>query len=243
MRKIILFFLPVILFTSCKKEHLFDCFKSTGEIISVKRNVPFFHSIHMDNQVDLVFHRGYKPELRVTGGANLIEGLVTEINNNTLFIRNENKCNWIRDFNKRPKIDIYCDSIIFVENYGSGNITFADTLFCTDFRYDNWGATGNMDFLFNINHFYCNIHNGTADLVSKGIITTNIFYYNGYGRMNLSGTENIATYITNNGTGDIRIFVANELHARISGTGNIYYSGNPYLVEKEITGTGQLIPE
>jgi len=243
MRRIILFSLSVILFTSCKKEHLFDCFKSTGEIISVKRSVSYFHSIHIDKQVDLVFHRGYKSELQVTGGANLVGGIITEIRDNTLFISNENKCNWVRDFNKRIKIEIYCDSIIYIENYGSGNITFADTLFCADFRYDNWGATGDMDFLFDINHFYCNIHNGTANLVSGGIIKTNIFYYNGYGKMNLSGASSITTYITNNGTGDIRILVTNELYAKISGSGNIYYSGNPYLVQKEITGTGHLIPE
>ncbi len=244
MKKIAFIFFSAVLllfFSGCKKDHLFDCFKSTGNEITVTRSIPYFHSIEMNDKINLEFHSGYRPVLEITGGSNLTDGISTEVRNETLYIHNENRCNWMRDFNKKITVRIFCDSIRHITNYGSGDIQFADTLQCNDFYYDNWHATGTMDFLLDIDRFYCNVHLGTADVFTRGKVNTFIFYYNGYGYMHLENTLNQLCYVTNSGTGDIYIRTENELHAVIEESGNIYYSGNPTIVESKITGTGKLI--
>jgi hypothetical protein len=42
------------------------------------------------------------------------------------------------------------------------------------------------------------------------------------------------------GSGSVELSVTNELHARIIGSGNIYYKGNPSSVTTDITGSGKV---
>jgi hypothetical protein len=39
-------------------------------------------------------------------------------------------------------------------------------------------------------------------------------------------------------TGQIVVYATHALHARLGGTGAIYYAGHPVLVDKSVTGTG-----
>ncbi|MEP7170678.1 MAG: DUF2807 domain-containing protein, partial [Bacteroidota bacterium] len=95
--KYFLVILITFFISSCKKEHLFDCFKSRGTTITVERPVSYFNKVDAYNDVNLVFHNGASGVVKVTGGTNIMDGIVTSVENNTLTIRNENKCNWVRD--------------------------------------------------------------------------------------------------------------------------------------------------
>lgn len=230
----------VLLLCSCKKDHLFDCLKGTGEQITVTRSLNHFHSIEMHNNADVIFHKG-NPGAIITGGANLLEGVETSIKDGWLIIRNNNKCNWVRDFNKRITVDIYTDTLIRLDNYGSGNFVTADTISVTDFRYDNWNATGTIQFYFNTVRFYMNIHTGTSDLTARGVSEVQILYYNGYGKINLRQLSGNLIFMNNSGTNDMYVSVKDELYATIEEAGNIFYSGSPAVVVPQIKGTGKLI--
>jgi hypothetical protein len=228
------------LFTSCGKDHWFDCLKGSGEQITVHRSLTYFHSIEMHNKADVIYRKGL-PQAIITGGANLLEGIETRVENGWLIIRNNNKCNWVRDFNKRITIEVFTDTLVRVDNYGSGNFTAEDTITVTDFRYDNWNATGNIQFVFNVVRFYMNIHTGTSDLSARGIAEVQILYYNGYGFIDLLHLNGNLIYMNNSGTNDMYVNVKNELNALIEEAGNIYYAGNPASVNAVIKGTGKLI--
>ena len=233
----------VFLFSSCKKDHLFDCFTSTGKTITVQRQVSYFNQIDTYNNVNLVIHTGATGYVNVTAGDNIIDGITTSVENNTLVIHNENKCNWVRDFNNTFTVDVWVDSLNFLINNGSGNMTFADTLHTYEFRYDNWNASGEVKILFIGDRIHVNIHTGTVDLDVAGNAGIDFLYYNGYGYMNFGNLKTVLTYITNKGSNDCRINVRDLLDAQIFSTGNIYYSGNPHDLTTKITGTGLLIHE
>lgn len=243
LQKALINLVLVVVMAGCSKDHLFDCLKGSGKEITVERSVAPFNYIKMFDKVDLVYFRGYKPYVRIVGGSNLINGISTEVQDSILTLRNENTCNWVRDFNKRIRVEIFTDSITRIDNEGSGNITFHDTLRCYDFRYDNISATGHLDLLMDIEHFYCNIHTGTVSIVAAGKARFNIFYYHGYGSMNLRGLATETTYISNKGSNDIFTSVENELFARVESQGNIYYLGNPHTIETVILGSGKVIKE
>jgi hypothetical protein len=226
---------------SCRKDHLFDCLKGTGKVITVERYSGWFHSIEWHDKIDLVFHKG-QPKVVLTGGANLLDGIETTVQNGWLILRDHNQCNWVRDFNKRLRVEVFTDSLIRIDNYGSGNFLAADTIECTDFRYDNWQASGKIDLKMKVVRFYMNIHTGTADVNGSGKAEVQILYYNGYGRMNLKPLAGYLIYVNNSGSNDMIVSVRDELHAKIEESGNIYYSGNPAIIVPQITGTGQLIP-
>lgn len=240
MKNCLVLIAAFLLCSSCRKDHWFDCLKGTGEPITVTRALNHFHSVEMHDKIDVVYRRG-NHEAVITGGANLLEGIETSVSNGWLIIRNNNTCNWVRDFNKRITVEIFTDSLIRVDNYGSGNFTALDTIAVTDFRYDNWNATGTIRFYFNTVRFYMNIHTGTSDLTAKGISEVQILYYNGYGLMDLLQLKGNLIFMNNSGTNDMYVSVKDELHATIEEAGSIFYSGTPSLVIPKIKGSGRLI--
>ncbi|HKR07317.1 MAG TPA: DUF2807 domain-containing protein [Bacteroidia bacterium] len=243
IEKYFLIILLSFLFSSCKKEHLFDCFKGSGKTITVERQVSYFNKIDTYNDVNLALHSGATGSVKVTGGANIIDGITVSVENNTLTIRNENKCNWARDFKNKFTVDVWVDSLNLLTNNGSGNITFEDTLFTYAFQYENWNASGSVKLKFNGDRISVNVHTGSADLTVSGIAGIDFLYHNGYGYMNFKDLKTRITYITNQNSGDCKINVRDEMLAQIKYIGNIYYSGNPSNLITRITGTGQLIHE
>src|SRR5689334_18323193 len=84
--------------TTCQKEHLFDCFKSAGKSVTENRAATPFTNINLTNNVDLIINPDTTFYIKVTAGDNLIDGIITELQGTTLYIRNENRCNWMRSF-------------------------------------------------------------------------------------------------------------------------------------------------
>lgn len=194
----------------------------------------------MHDKVDVFFHQGI-PHIVITGGANLVGGIETTVKDGWLVIANKNKCNWVRDFNKRIRADVFTDSLIQVDNYGSGNFNCADTILSTAFRYDNWNATGKMELLLNTRRFNMNIHTGVADLTGYGQSEVLILYYSGYGYVDLYGLQGNLIYMNNSGSGNMYISVKDELYPTIEESGNIFYKGDPSVITAHITGSGRLI--
>ena len=100
MKKIYIIFLAFTL-TTCKKEHMLDCFKSAGSTITENRTATPFINIELKDNVDLIINPNSTPYIKVTAGENLIDGIITELSGNTLYVRNENKCSWMRSFKNR----------------------------------------------------------------------------------------------------------------------------------------------
>jgi hypothetical protein len=222
---------------------MLDCFKNTGETITIERSVSYFNKIDTYNDVNLNIHNGATGFIKITGGATIINGITTTVENNILIIRNENKCNWVRDFNKKFTVDIWVDSLNFLTNNGSGDITFADTLSTYEFQYDNWSASGTVTIKFNGDKIHANINTGNADLIVSGNAGIDFLYHNGYGYMNFKDLFTRISYVTNQNSGNCRINVRDNLEAHINYIGNIYYTGNPHDFISTINGTGQLIHE
>jgi hypothetical protein len=55
----------------------------------------------------------------------------------------------------------------------------------------------------------------------------------------------VATHVTVSlsGTGNVHVHANETLDARMSGTGSVFYGGDPEVVKQEITGTGVIVEE
>lgn len=235
------FLLITLLSGSCKKENMCDCFKSTGSEKTESRNLAGFTKIELHNNVDLVITPGKPFAVSVTAGKNLIDLVTTEVEDNTLIIRNKNKCNWVRSFQNKFTVQLSIPELTYIYYDGSGHITTTDTLNEPFFTFEGWTCSGSVNLLLNTGTSRLTLHTGTADLTASGFAGVSYVYSSAAGPMQCSKLETGYTYITNAGTNECYVRVTKEMAAVISLQGNIYYSGNPYKVEKEITGTGQLI--
>lgn len=236
--------LSVSLFlTGCSKDHFFDFTKSTGPVVTESRYCPGFNRLHLDDNVDIILHTDTTPFLKVTAGQNLIEGIITEVSENTLFVRNDNRCNWVRSFKNRYTVEVGMGQPEVISYYGSGTVTCADTIRSSDFTFDCWNGSGSVFLLMNCNTSRLNIHNGRCDLTASGKSGVTYLFQNDTGYLLTSGLESGYAYVRNSGTGDIRLNVEKELGAEINYYGNVYYRGNPYRIDKLGTGKGKLIKE
>ena len=239
--KIIVLLFIIFTFSTCKKDHLLDCFKSAGKTITENRETNAFININLTDNVDLIIHTDTTYFVKVTAGDNLINGIITERNNNTLYIRNENRCNWMRSFKNIYTVEIGMNQPELIHYNGSGNITCLDTIRKEDFIFDSFGGSGTINLNFNSNKIHLNDHIGRADIHAFGFANESYIYVNDVGVLDASGMNTNYTYITNNSTGDCRINVKNELGFEIKYSGNIFYTGNPHILSQNFSGTGKLI--
>jgi hypothetical protein len=220
---------------------MLDCFKSAGDFITEDRDVLPFEKINLNNNVDLIIDPNPVTYIKVSAGDNLIDGVITEIEGNTLYIRNENRCNWMRSFDNKLRVTVGVNNLTSIDYYGSGDISCIDTIRSPEFEFNNWNGSGSIDFILNSSTAHLNNHIGRCDIHAHGIVGVCYIYVNDVATLDASNLTTYYNYITNKSTGDCRINVKQELGAEIKYSGNIYYTGNPLSVIQTISGDGKLI--
>ncbi len=242
-KKADIFYLLVLLFslTTCTKDHMFDCFKSTGETVTESRDVSAFSDIELDDNVDLIIHPNSAPYIKVTAGENLIDGIITELSGNKLYIRNENRCNWVRSFKNKFQVEIGIDQPQHIVYYGSGDITCIDSIKTPEFYFDCTNGSGSINFLLNNKKSEIRNHTGRIDIHLKGNSESAILFVNDVATLDATELSLETAHVRNSSTGDMKVNVISELSVEILYNGNIYYSGNPVITSTNITGTGKLI--
>ncbi len=229
--------------TTCEKDHMLDCFKGAGEIATEERTATPFENINLTNDVDLIIDPDTTFYISVTAGENIIDGIITELSGNTLYIRNENRCNWVRSFKNKYTVQVGMEKPREIYYDGSGNISCLDTIRSSEFYFECYNGSGSMEFLFNCGKVHLNNHIGRTDIHAKGITGESYIYINDVGTLDAGGLQSSYSYIRNSSTGDVHVNVMNEMGYEILYNGNIYYSGNPAIVSELHSGSGKLIPE
>ncbi len=233
----------ILLFSTCQKDHMLDCFTSTGKTITQFRNPGTFINIELKNSIQLLLYSDTIPFIQVTAGEHLVDGIITELQGTTLYIRNENRCNWTRSFENIYTVKIGMRNPEHISYYGSGEIRCMDTIRTPEFTFDSWNGSGSIYFLFNCEKTHINNNAGRPDIHAAGSSGVSYVYMHDTGLLDASTLETGYTFIHNSGTGDCSIFVTKELEAEIFYTGNIYYKGSPYRVVENLSSTGRLIAQ
>ncbi len=240
-KTIIVLILGLLVLMACSKDKSGVCFAGTGSAITQTRALENYGSIEVHGNIDIEFYpNSGKFGADITGGENLLQGCVTEVKDGVLQIRNDNKCNWLRDYRKRVLLKVYGKEIKQLDFYGGGKFTFKDTLVTNVFTFLGLECSGDVEILLNTNDAYIKLNTGTTDVQLRGR-STEMYYYNltpGY----IFGRE-LATeraYVAQKGYGDLYINPSQKLRGEITKTGNVYYPGN-IETDVEITGSGRLL--
>ena len=241
MKARIILSILIIILTTCKKDHLLDCLKSAGKTITEDRETGTFLNINLTDNVDLKINPGTNHYIKVTAGKNIIDGIITEISGNTLYIRNENRCNWMRSFKNTYTVEVGMDQPVNIYYDGSGDISCLDTIRSNDFVFDCFGGSGSINFIFNSDRMQLKNHIGRSDMHASGTVRECNVFINDVGKADVSSLISQVCHVRNSSTGDCRVKVTSDLSVEILYSGNIYYSGNPVSVLQTVTGSGKLI--
>ncbi|HSY77872.1 MAG TPA: DUF2807 domain-containing protein [Bacteroidia bacterium] len=242
--KTILLLLSAASVISCHKGPVCDCFESAGLPTEENRTnvLPLFEQVYVQDNINLFVSMGNTQQVIIQGGGNLIHNISATVINNTLTLKNNNNCDWLRSY-KKSIINVYVTMprLTYITNAGVGNVNSLDTITADTLQVQTLSAgdinlnvhskqilghlfgSGNLTLNGQSNQFLCTFYSGTGFVYCSNLLT-------GY------------TFISNSSTGDCYVNVSNQLDVSINGRGNIYYTGSP-LIHSTIKGSGRLLKD
>lgn len=218
-----------------------DCFKSTGKITTEVRTIPAYTGLDVRDNINVYITESEESSIRVKAGENLLENIVTEVRDRTLYIENSNKCNWIRTY--KAEVDVYLNtkSLNNISFRGFGKVETIGTYNSQHFFVDMWEASGDMKLKLDCDSVFLKSHTGSANIECSGNAGVSIFYMSGTGIINASELKSSYLLAINRDVGDLHVNATEFLDAEIYSRGDIFYRGNPKKIELEDLGEGELI--
>lgn len=235
--------LLLFLITSCGKDNAFDMFQSTGPIERKQREISgYFERVSLNDNINLVLTQGDSSKIEIEGGSHLLSDITTEISDSTLTIHNRNKYNWVRSYDKKITVYLQLSHISMIRYESSGNISTTDTIREDSLRVEAWGGSGTIAMSIDCGSIWLVQHYGSMDFDISGKNGVTYIYAGSYGAFHCLGLKSDITFLRSEGTNDCYVNAKDWITADIRSSGNTYYSGNPGLVSRTGSGSGNLIP-
>ncbi|MEI7661111.1 MAG: DUF2807 domain-containing protein [Bacteroidota bacterium] len=220
------------------------CFTSNGQQVRQVRNLTDFTQIDIQNNVNLILSpdSANHAEVQVEAGQNIIGGISTRVVDGQLQIRNNNKCNWLRDYSRPVNVYVSNSKLWKINYNGSGNVSSAGILQQDSLSIVVYGGCGTIDLDLDIWQGNFSLTMGTVDFRLRGTCAITSVFSADYGLYDARELKTGYTFITNKGTNDCYVQAVNELEATIGSIGNIYYKNEPKSMKVVINGSGQVLP-
>ena len=241
MKKLILLFSLSLLLPNLANAQWWNPSKKVsgnGELTTQKRTVGEFDEVAVTGMMDVQLIEGKEGSLTIEAESNLMEYLETEVENGRLKISVKNGVNLQPSRNRGIKVTVPVEQIYAVDLTGSGNVTSTKRLKSSNFKVDLTGS-GDIDLDLETENLEGRL-TGSGDVKLKGKVREFSAKVTGSGDFlasNLTAEEVDAAVL---GSGDIQVRVTNSLRARVSGSGDIYYYGNPEKEDFKTTGSGSI---
>lgn len=234
----------LLLITACNSPDAPDCLKSAGDPAIEERVLEGeITEIELHDLVDLVLSDRGGDTISISGPANLLKDISTDLESGKLLIQNHNTCNWVRNLNRRVEVQVPISHLQKIAYWGQGDIIAEDTLRGSKFSLDSFHGSGDLDLTLEVDTLRITIQTGVAGIDLKGKAKWFEAFHQGYGVFDAHSLDCDLILANSNSINNMHLHVNNYLFAYIQSKGNIYYSGNPDQIDVEQPGTGSLIEE
>lgn len=213
--------------------------KGNGNMVDMERTTRDYDAVAVSGFFDVEIVAGTEGKIIVKAEENLQEYIITEVENGTLVIKTEKGVNLSPSSGNRGiLITVPVDEIESVALSGSGDIVGKTLLKANSFKAS---LSGSGDIQLEVE-----CEEVTASMAGSGDM--NLKGETGSFNVKISGSGDIEAYGLNarevdaniSGSADIKVTVNELLRARVSGSGNIQYRGNPAKIDSKATGSGDI---
>ncbi|HVG13277.1 MAG TPA: DUF2807 domain-containing protein, partial [Flavisolibacter sp.] len=104
-----------------------------------------FNEIDINDNIDLVLTQDTTEKIMVEAGSSLAPNITTSIRNNTLFIRNESSCKWLRSPSEKITVYVSVRKLIRLTYNASGKVTTTNTIKADGITFFSDEGAGNID--------------------------------------------------------------------------------------------------
>lgn len=239
MRIVPVLLAAMILACGCNDDS--NCLKSTGKIITEKRVLGPFSSISVNDNIDLIFTPGPQQDVVVEAGENIIDNISAEVINYQLILKNKNKCNWLRSYDKKIKVYISQPALIELYNLSDGKISCTGQMLMDSLIIHNYG---NGELNLNIQCDKLRVDtNFFGDVIFSGEATELSAHCFRLARLDTRSLKCQNATVLSEAEGDIFVYAENSFSGTIKSKGNVYYSGNPASINLQDQGEGNFIQQ
>ena len=238
MKKVAILSLVVLVTASCAGQWG-KGIKGNGNPVSIERNVDDYDEISVSGWFDVDLVAGNEGVLTIEGEENLLEYIITEVKNGKLVIKQEKGINLKPSISKQGiRITVPVERIEALNLSGSGDIVGKMTLKASDFR---TAMSGSGDITLDLETSSLSASmSGSGDMYLSGTTTDFEAAISGSGDIKAYDLEADNVEATVSGSADIKVTANKLLKARVSGSGDISYRGNPTKVDTKTSGSGDI---
>lgn len=222
--------------TSCEK--FWDqCVHSTGATVSEIRYPGPFRNLEIRDNLDVRWYDSDSVFIRITAGKNVLTNISGTVSDQTLVLKNENRCNWARSYD-HPLVEVFSPSPFVIRQDGFGTVEAIDTLRVSPLTIKHYGA-GNLNLRIHVWELYVDFNSvATCNLI--GWASSGAYYMQHVGKIEATSLEMLQCELNMDGENDSRIWVSQSIWGKHLSGRNVYLKGQPQ--EKvEYSGSGRLI--
>jgi Putative auto-transporter adhesin, head GIN domain len=211
--------------------------KGNGNVVTVTRTTSDYDEIITGGAFSVELVAGNEGEITIQGDENLVELIITKVENYKLKVYIE-RGTWFDSRGEKIKITIPVKQVSKIDFGGSGKITTKDSISTKELEV-NLSGSGNSQIEANTSLLTA-VLSGSGNLSVNGTTNTIEIKLSGSGGIDCSKMTSKNAVALISGSGNIDLNCSSSLKAKISGSGNIVYSGNPENVEKKVSGSGNI---
>lgn len=192
----------------------YDGVEGSGNRASEVREISGFSQVELKGSPDVRITVGTGPLVTVHGDDNILPIITTEVHGDKLVISSS------KGYSTRIGIDIEIEvpSLEGVALIGSGDIDV-----------DGLNADA-----------FAVVLKGSGDVVASGSVDTVSADLKGSGDIDLSDLQARTARAALYGSGDILVHATESLDARVAGSGDIEYAGDPASMTTDVQGSGEI---
>jgi hypothetical protein len=210
-----------------------------GNVIKKTRDPGIFTKVHSSGSADVEIIPGSNCSVTVEDDENLLPYLETEVEDGTLNIHYRDE---VSVSNDHAKIYVTAPTLSEVSTSGASNIMVSSILKNSSKISFSTSGAGNID---------AGVDAPAISVIISGVGTVKLQGHtkdfdcdiSGVGHAACGNLESENTTVSVSGVGDAHVFASVHLSATVSGTGSIYYRGNPQNPEIHTSGVGSVKSE
>lgn len=210
--------------------------KGNGKIITEKRTTTGYDEINVSGFFDVVLVSGKEGAITIQGEENLLPYVKVEVEGNVLKIYSVKNVNISN--NKGIVLTVPFEQISFVSLSGSGDLKSKSTIVGSSFKAKLSGS-GDLTLDVKTTNFETML-SGSGDAVLTGSSDNFVSKTSGSGDVDAINLTTKNANLTISGSGDMKINCNERLFARVSGSGDIAYKGNPKTKDTKVNGSGDI---
>lgn len=212
--------------------------KGNGKVATKTLTTGDYDAIKCAGSMDYILVSGTEGTITVEGDENLLDYIKAEVKDNILKVKVKKGFYLKSSKNKSLKITIPFKDINTVALAGSGDLWNDDKISSSDLKV---ALAGSGDIILDIET--SSVEGkiaGSGDLTLKGSTNSLVAKVAGSGDFHGFDLDSNNTDVAVAGSGNAKVISNKSIKARVAGSGDIAYKGNPETEDTKVSGSGSI---